>query len=159
MRFRTMHHALGPRGTPFLATPVLLFALGCGDTPTEANGDTQDSSVTHSGSFHAVAHPGTGVAEVVVAPDGSRSLRFRNFQTDAGPALEVYLVAAPDASDSQTVLDAGYVTLGALSSPSGNQSYELPANVDLSVYMSVSIWCVPFDINFTTAPLTAVPTT
>ena len=151
---RTTH----PRFTCNLATVALLSVLGCGDTLTVPIGDAE-GAVTHSGAFHAVAHPGTGIAEIVVAPDGSRALRFTNFQTDAGPALEVYLVAAPDATDSQTVLDAGYVTLGALTSPSGNQSYPIPDDLDLTVYMSVSIWCVPFDVNFTTAPLTALPGT
>ena len=159
MKLRTTHDRLGPPGvTYFLTTLALLFVLGCGDTPTEANGDGQSSTVavTHRGTFHAVAHRGTGVAEIVVAPDGSRSLRFTNFQTDAGPSLEVYLVAATDVFDSRTVLDAGYVTLGALSSPSGNQSYPVPSNVNLGVYRSVSIWCVPFSVNFTTASLTPV---
>ena len=159
MKLRTTHDRLGPPGvTSFLATLALLFVLGCGDTPTKPNGDGQGftAAVTHRGAFHAVAHRGTGVAEVRVAPDGSRSLRFTNFQTDAGPSLEVYLVAAPDAFDSQTVLDAGYVTLGALLSPAGNQSYPVPSDVALGVYRSVSIWCVPFRVNFTTAALMPV---
>ena len=162
MKLRTTHDRLGPPGiSSVLATLALLFVLGCGGggTPTEPDGGGQGSTgaVTHRGAFHAVDHPGTGVAEIVVAPDGSRSLRLTNFLTDAGPGLEVYLVAAADAFDSQTVLDAGYVTLGALLSPAGNQSYRLPSDVDLDVYRSVSIWCVPFRVNFTTAPLTPVP--
>ena len=159
MKSRSKHDRFGPPGVRvFLATLALLFVPGCGSTFTEADTDPQGSGVaiTHRGAFHAVAHPGTGVAEIIVATDGSRSLRFTNFQTDDGPALEVYLFAAADAFDSQTVLDAGYATLGALSSPSGNQSYPVPADVDLGIYRSVSIWCVPFDVNFATAPLTPV---
>ena len=159
MKLRTTHDRLGPPGvTSFLVALALLFVLGCGNTSTEPAGDGQGSTgaVTHRGTFHAVAHRGTGVAEIVVAPDGSRSLRLTNFLTDAGPGLEVYLVAAADAFDSRTVLDAGYVTLGALLSPAGNQSYPVPSDVDLGVYRSVSIWCVPFRVNFTTAALMPV---
>lgn len=161
MKLRTSHDRLGPPGVTFvLAALALLFVLGCGGggAPTEpvGGGPGPTGNVTHRGAFHSVAHPGTGVAEIVVAPDGSRFLRFTNFRTDAGPGLEVYLVAAADAFDSQTVFDAGYVTLGALLSPAGDQSYRLPSDVDLDIYRSVSIWCVPFRVNFTTAPLAPV---
>jgi hypothetical protein len=115
------------------------------------------TAVVFSGSFHPVAHPGMGNAEIVQAPDGSLTLRFRNFETDAGPNLEVYLVAAEDPMDSQSVIDAGYVTLGALQSASGDQVYDVPAGLDLDVYRSVTVWCVPFSVNFTTAPLRAGP--
>ncbi len=72
------------------------------------------------------------------------------------PPVDVYLVAAPDSTDSQSVIDAEYITLGALRSAEGDQSYPVPANLDLGVYRSVTVWCVPFELNFTTAPLTAV---
>ncbi len=68
----------------------------------------------------------------------------------------MYLVKANDSNDSQSVIDAGYITLGALQSASGNQTYEVPASVDLGEYRSVTVWCVPFGVNFTTAPLTSV---
>ncbi len=107
------------------------------------------------GSFHDVAASGTGVAEIFQAPDGTRSLRLSGFRTDPGPVLEVYMVAATDATDSQSVIDAGYVTLGVLQSPSGDQTYLVPADLDLRVYRAVTVWCVTFLVNFTTAPLTA----
>ena len=106
-----------------------------------------------TGSFHDVATRGTGLAEVIKEPDGRRILRFRRFETEPGPKLEVYMVAASDATDSQTVLDSGYVSLGELTSASGNQMYEIPADLDLDVYRAVTIWCVTFVVNFTTAPL------
>ncbi len=136
---------------------VLLGILACGDSSTSVTAPEMPVSViTLRGSFHAVVHPGAGIAEIVEAPDGSRTLQLRSFQTDPGPGLEVYLVAAADPSDSQSVIDAGYVTLGALQGVTGDQMYSVPANVDFSVYRSVTIWCVPFGVNFTTAPLTPV---
>ncbi len=142
---------------------VLLGTAACGDSPTVAvdleEEISEDAIVTFRGSFHAVVHPGMGVAEIFETPDGTRTLRFSNFRTDDGPVLAVYLVAADDTTDNQSVLDAGFINLGALKSPSGNQTYVVPPNIDLSVYRSVTIWCIPFDINFTTAPLSAVPGT
>jgi hypothetical protein len=106
------------------------------------------------GSFHDVATTGSGMAEIRRAPDGTRTLHLIDFQTDPGPKLEVYLVAASDATDSRSVVDAGYVTLGALQSASGDQTYTVPEDLDLTVYRAVTIWCVTFVVNFTTAPLT-----
>ena len=108
------------------------------------------------GSFHDVVTPGTGRAEIFEAPDGTRTLHLSDFRTDPGPKLEVYMVAAPDATDSQSVVDAGYISLGALQSASGDQTYSVPADLDLSVYRAVTIWCVTFVVNFTTAPVTPV---
>ena len=75
------------------------------------------------------------------------------FQTSNGPDVQVYLVAADDASDNDTVTRAGFVNIGALKGNIGDQNYELPADVDLSKYKSVSIWCRRFGVNFATAPL------
>ena len=35
----------------------------------------------------------------------------------------------------------------------GDQNYELPAEIDLNKYRSVTIWCRRFGVNFATAPL------
>ena len=42
---------------------------------------------------------------------------------------------------------------GALKGNVGDQNYDLPAGVDLTVYRSVTIWCRRFSVNFGTAPL------
>lgn len=108
-----------------------------------------------AGSFHKVAHDAEGYAMVHHLADGRRILRFTEFQTSNGPDLQVYLVAATDASDSETVKKAGFVTLGALKGNQGDQNYEIPADLDLGKYRSVSVWCRRFGVNFATAPLTA----
>jgi len=108
-----------------------------------------------AGSFHKVAHDAEGYAMVHHLADGRRILRFTEFQTSNGPDLQVYLVAAPDATDSETVKKAGFVTLGALKGNQGDQNYEIPADLDLGKYRSVSVWCRRFGVNFATAPLTA----
>jgi hypothetical protein len=106
-----------------------------------------------AGSFHKVLHDGSGTATVYQLPDGKRVLRFTEFNTSNGPDLQVYLVAARDANDSATVKEAGFVTLGALKGNQGEQNYEIPAEIDLTKYQAVSVWCRRFSANFITAPL------
>ena len=106
-----------------------------------------------SGRFHGVAHETTGLATIYQLPDAKRVLRFTEFETSNGPDVQVYLVAAPDSADSDTVKKAGFIHLGALKGTTGDQNYELAADVDLSKYRSVTIWCRRFGVNFATAPL------
>lgn len=108
-----------------------------------------------SGNFHGVAHDGKGQATIYQLPDGQRVLRLTEFETSNGPALHVYLVAAADATDSDTVNNAGFVDLGALKGNKGDQNYDVPADLDLNKYQAVSVWCQRFAVNFTTAPLRA----
>ena len=84
-----------------------------------------------SGQFHAGAHETKGTATVFQLGDGKKTLRLTNFETSNGPDVHVYLVAAPDAKDSETVKSAGFVELGSLKGNIGDQNYDLPANVDL----------------------------
>jgi hypothetical protein len=85
--------------------------------------------------------------------DGKRVLRFTNFETSNGPDVRVYLVAADDAKDSDTVKKAGFVEIGSLKGNIGDQNYDLPSDLDLSKYRAVTIWCKRFSVNFATAPL------
>jgi hypothetical protein len=81
-------------------------------------------------------------------------LRFTNFRTSNGPNVHVYLVAADDAKDSETVRHAGFIDLGPIKGNIGDQNYALGPDVDLSNYRAVSIWCHRFSVNFGAASLT-----
>jgi len=105
------------------------------------------------GRFHGVSHETKGVAALYQLPDGKRVLRFTEFETSNGPDVQVYLVAAADASDNETVTKAGFIHLGALKGTIGDQNYDVPADVDLNTYQAVTIWCRRFGVNFGTAPL------
>ena len=63
--------------------------------------------------------------------DGRRVLRLTDFATSNGPDVRVYLVAAPDAADNETVTKAGFVELGKLKGNEGDQNYDIPAGTDL----------------------------
>jgi len=106
-----------------------------------------------SGSFHSVAHGTKGTASIYQLADGKRILRLANFETSNGPDVHVYLVAANDASDSETVKKAGFVELGSLKGNIGDQNYDIPADAGLTKYRAVTIWCKRFSVNFGTAPL------
>jgi hypothetical protein len=106
-----------------------------------------------SGEFHNGAHETKGMATVFQLADGKKTLRLTNFATSNGPDVHVYLVAAPDAKDNDTVTKAGFVDLGSLKGNIGDQNYDLPPNADLAKYRAVTIWCKRFSVNFGTAPL------
>lgn len=106
-----------------------------------------------SGQFHSGAHETRGMATVFQLADGKKALRLTNFATSNGPDVHVYLVAAQDATDNDSVTKAEVVDLGSLKGNIGDQNYELPANADLAKYRAVTIWCKRFSVNFGTAPL------
>lgn len=106
-----------------------------------------------SGQFHNGAHDTKGMAAIFQLGDGKRTLRLTDFATSNGPDVRVYLVAAADAKDNDTVKSAGFVELGNLKGNIGDQNYDVPANVDLAKYQAVTIWCARFGVNFGTAPL------
>jgi Electron transfer DM13 len=106
-----------------------------------------------TGEFHSGAHETKGMAAVFQLADGKKTLRLTNFATSNGPDVHVYLVAATDAKDNDSVTKAGFLDLGSLKGNIGDQNYELPANADLAKYRAVTIWCKRFSVNFGTAPL------
>jgi Electron transfer DM13 len=109
-----------------------------------------------SGRFHSVAHETRGTATIHRLADGHLVLRLAHFSTSNGPDVRVYLVAAADASDNAAVTQAGFVELGKLKGTDGDQNYTVPADLDLSAYRAVTIWCKRFSVNFATAPLTPI---
>jgi hypothetical protein len=96
----------------------------------------------------------SGEGTAVVLNDGSeqRFLRFENFSTDNGPDLRVYLTVS-DAEGDSGAFDDDFVDLGVLKGNIGDQNYEIPPDVDLSVYDTVVVWCVRFATPFTAADL------
>jgi hypothetical protein len=107
-----------------------------------------------AGHFHSVAHETKGTATIHDLGGGHRVLRLTEFATSNGPDVRVYLVAAADAADNETVTKAGFIELGRLKGNEGDQNYEVPADLDLAKYRAVTIWCRRFSVNFATAPLT-----
>ena len=70
-------------------------------------------------------------------PKGPNPLT-RSYESN-GPDVNIYLVAAPDVQKDATVKDAGFVTLGPIKGNKGDQNYELPSDVDLGKYKTVTV--------------------
>ncbi len=99
-------------------------------------------------------HKGEGSATIYALPDGSRVLRFEDFRVTNGPDLRVLLAMHPDPQSRGDVHSAEYVELGKLKGNIGNQNYPFPDGVSPDDYGSVIIYCKPFQVVFSVAPLT-----
>lgn len=106
----------------------------------------QDENINQSvyvmGNFIDGSHPTSGKAAVNLE---KTLLRFTNFKTDNGPKLLVYLATDANATE--------FVNLGDLKGISGDFTYSIPVNTDLTKYNMVNIWCVDFSVSFGTATL------
>ena len=98
-------------------------------------------------------HRGSGTATIYRLPDGSHVLRLETLDVTNGPALVVILSPHPNPSSSADVHQTGYVELAKLKGNKGNQNYPLPDGVDPATFNSVVIYCKPFKVVFSVAPL------
>ncbi|MEL6148985.1 MAG: DM13 domain-containing protein [Chloroflexota bacterium] len=127
------------------------------DTVMEDDMPAEEPTALSEGSFIEIdfVHRGEGTATIYELPDGSNVLRFEDFRVTNGPDLHVLLVQNPDPRTRDDVGESGtgYIDLGQLSGNVGNQNYEIPADVDLSEYNSIVIYCMPFHVVFSVATL------
>ena len=101
-----------------------------------------NDKISYQGTFVSVGHPTSGLATV---NENKTILSFKNFKTDNGPKLLVYL--------STTTEDEDFVNLGDLKGIEGNYDYTIPQNTDIATYKYVVIWCVDFSVSFGHAEL------
>jgi len=97
-------------------------------------------------------HQGSGQATVYTLPEGGQVLRFEDFTVTNGPDLHVILSKHPAPTNSSD-LGEDHIDLGSLKGNVGSQNYEIPADIDISEYSSVVIYCQPFHVVFSTATL------
>jgi hypothetical protein len=96
--------------------------------------------------------PTTGTARIVTADNGDNYLEFdAAFTTATGPDVAVVLYNAPEVPVNLD--EADYVTIAPLESFEGAQRYVIPAEIDLSNFEAVGIWCREFNVTFGYAPL------
>ena len=98
-------------------------------------------------------HKGSGTATIYRLPDGSGALRFEDLSVTNGPDLRVLLSTHPDPQSKAELNEAGYIHIEKLKGNRGNQNYELPPDADLESFGSVIIYCMPFHVIFSVAPL------
>lgn len=140
-----------PRGTaPAVATPSA-------EPSTRADREPAPSPrpavvELSSAPLTALDHDASGIAKLVRLADGSHLIRFEDLVVENGPDLRIYLTAAAADHDPSTI-DDDFVDLGALKGNLGNQNYEIPADVDVSRFRAVSVWCRRFATGFAVAPI------
>jgi hypothetical protein len=108
----------------------LLLARGSGAEPV-AKGR---AGVLASGRFSSIEWPTSGTARIVRTSGGSLKLQLKNLQTQEAP--ELFLFIAPTngtGGERRKIADLRAVT--------GNQEYNLPANVARNLHQAVIIWC------------------
>ena len=118
------------------------------DTSVDVTQESMITTVSYKGNFVGVndgIHNAEGIASVIPLDDGTTILRLEDFKSTNGPDLYVYLSTDTTASD--------FVSLGKLKANAGNQNYLIHANVDLSKYNKVLIWCKAFGVLFGSADL------
>ena len=134
----------------YLASPLWIDRV-----VSESAGATEAAEAVATGTFSDAdaAHKGTGTATIYRDGSGQHILRLTDFEVTNGPDLEVWLVAKPDITASADVTESEWVALGQLKGNIGDQNYDIPADVDLSKYNSVVIWCEQFSVLFSPATL------
>lgn len=127
----------------YLGSPLFIRTTAseelAGGTSVLARGELQ---------FVDAIHNGKGLV-LIVQSGSERILRFDDVAITNGPDLHVYL--SNDAGGRYVEGDTLY--LGSLRATNGSFNYVLPADLRLSEYRSVIVWCRAFSVLFTWADL------
>lgn len=149
--------AASPVVTPTASsTPTVQRAEA--ETPVEPETPAPPSAPVDllTGTFISHEHETTGSVRVIENPDGSRQLALVGLATTNGPDVHVWLSAGPVVEGRDGWFTAGeydHIDLGPIKGNLGDQLYDIPADVDLSVFRSVDLWCVQFGVSFGAAAL------
>ncbi|MEM9080094.1 MAG: DM13 domain-containing protein [Verrucomicrobiota bacterium] len=98
---------------------------------------------SHSGSWSKKSESISGswsIAEV----DGKQVLSLKGFKTRSAPDLKIFLSPKESGKVKNGNATQGALRVAKLKSASGDQSYVLPAGLDLSKYKTVLIHCERF---------------
>ena len=98
-------------------------------------------------------HKGSGAVTLYRLPTGEGLVRFEGLNVTNGPDLRVLVTAHPDPMTRADVHDADYTEIGKLKGNKGDQNYDVPADLDLASIRSIVIYCAPFQVVFSVAPL------
>ncbi len=98
-------------------------------------------------------HRGKGQATIYRGADGTLLLRLEELDVTNGPDLHVILSPHMDPDNPSQTKTEGYIDLGKLKGNRGNQNYPIPSDVNIGIFGSVVIYCEPFSVVFSVAPL------
>ncbi len=142
---------------PALALEMVLAELGADESAPPDDDISSELAAARrlvSGEFHDfdALRWGDGQAAIYELADARRILRFENFTAARCQEGRVYLARDP-LPGSEAELGPEPRDLGRLKGNVGDQSYFLPVDLDLSLYMSAAILCRQFDTMLTVATL------
>ncbi len=129
-------------------------------SPTESDPapvEVVEPKVLFSGNLISHEHQTSGFVSIIELENKTRVLRLAGLATSDGPDLEVWLSDAEvlEGFDGWFLADDGdYLSLGKLKGTKGEQNYQIPDDVELERFSSMSIWCVRFAVSFGAAELT-----
>ncbi len=145
------HAAMTPVDLP---TPVPGSSAAATASPTPAAPAGPVDLLT--GSLISHEHDTSGTVRVIENPDGTRQLALVGLSTSNGPDVHVWLSAGPVVEGRDgwyTAASYDHVDLGPLRGNLGDQLYDIPAEVDLSIFRTVDLWCERFAVSFGAAAL------
>ncbi len=137
-----------------------LFALGQGlSAPSIAVAQPGQPVILAMGQWQGIDsfHQTQGRAILVRLPDSRRFIRFEDFRVTNGPDLYVYLSGHPSPRTGNQLHEGAAFEVARLKGNIGTQNYELPADLDLSKFKSVAIYCKRFSVMFGSAQLITPP--
>ena len=127
------------------------------DEMMESSGEMLAPELVKSGQFRDgdSFHKGSGDATIWNLGADGHVLRFEDFNVINGPDLRVLITTHEDPVGRSDVHadDVTYVELGKLKGNVGNQNYTIPDSVNVDDFNSVVIYCKPFQVVFSVAPL------
>lgn len=127
----------------FAFISISVFLISCKkETDTKIITQPFDSTgftLLFTRDFVSDAHPTTGQVLIYSKAD-SIVYEFKNFKTDDGPNLDVWLV-----NDIDNVVSGGYLDLGDLKGIEGNFYYRTK---NTASYSFLVVWCTDFSVKF-----------
>ena len=98
-------------------------------------------------------HKGSGAVTLYRLPSDGGLVRFEGLNVTNGPDLRVLVTSHPDPQTRADVHDSDYTEIGKLKGNKGDQNYDVSTDLDLSSIRSIVIYCAPFQVVFSVAPL------
>ena len=84
---------------------------------------------------------GEGTARIYELPNGTRMIRLEDFFVSINSDLELRLSELANPRSTDEVAKAPWKLVAPLKATVGSMNYEVPADVDVSKYQSIVIWC------------------
>ncbi len=106
---------------------------------------TQAQNLLAKGVFQSNVHTTSGEAKIYQDSSRNRLLLLKNFRTDSGPDLHIYM--------AEDLALTNFIEVTDMVNINGTYSVALPDEINLSKHKYVIIWCKRFAVLFGNAEL------